>query len=116
MRRSSLRRGDSQLKRSELKRSSTRMNRRSAIPKVSERHKDYQAEIDALRPKILKRCKGMCERCGESPAVLLHHRHRRSQGGANTMQNLAALCDADHRWVHSNVALAFEQGWLRRSS
>lgn len=82
------------------------------LPKMSERRKVYSAELAIAREAVLKRCRNLCERCGEQPATEVHHRQRRSQGGSNELSNLTGLCSADHRWVHENPALAFETGWL----
>ena len=112
MRRTELARGTSKLRRSELKRRSTKMNRRQPMPKKSERQKDYAEEFQIARKAVMARCRGVCERCGEQPAVHVHHRLRRSQGGSNDIGNLAALDDACHRAIHDNPKLSYEVGWL----
>ncbi len=41
-----------------------------------------------------------------------HHIQRRSQGGADTVENLVTLCRAHHRWVHEHPALSKSLGLL----
>jgi hypothetical protein len=97
-----------------------KMNRRQPLPKKSERQKDYDAEFEAIRPVILRRCKGICERCGEAPATHVHHKHRRGQGGTNHPLNLAGLCEDNlatgregcHDWLHRHIAVAKKTGWI----
>ncbi len=50
-------------------------------------------------------------------AGLLHAHHllRRSQGGTDLPDNLAAVCTSHHDWIHAHPARAVTLGLLRRS-
>lgn len=57
------------------------------------------------REAVFVRAGGCCERCGRGlfnciPSWHAHHRQLR-QSGNNGLDNLAALCPADHEVVHS---------------
>lgn len=66
-----------------------------------------------IRTAVLLRPMGQrCERCGEKPAVHAHHRWLKGQGGPDIATNLAALCDACHRWAHGHPAEARKGGWI----
>lgn len=58
------------------------------------------------------RCEVRVDGCWKR-ATQAHHIHRRSQGGTDQPENLAAVCEACHTHIHANVAWAKEQGWLR---
>lgn len=68
----------------------------------------------AVQAEVLERAGFRCERCHESAALHLHHKLRRSQGGAHDASNLVALCPRCHSWTHDNPKEASEQGWLIR--
>lgn len=40
------------------------------------------------------------------PTVHAHHRRRRSQGGAYSWDNLLAVCDHCHAWIHDHPVMA----------
>ena len=44
----------------------------------------------------------LCENCGRSRAVDIHHLLFRSQGGKNNIRNLMALCRKCHLMAHSD--------------
>lgn len=82
----------------------------------SERLKAYEAELDAMRPKVRRRSGGKCEAmllgvC-RGQAQHVHHRLRRPHGGPNTMANLIDLCSPCHSWVHAHVRPAQKLGLL----
>ena len=61
------------------------------------------------RKLVRKRANEMCERCGNtSRGLTLHHRRKRSQGGAWSPVNCVALCghgttpNGCHSWVEHN--------------
>lgn len=65
---------------------------------------------------VIDRAGGVCE-CMHpgsctGAAEHLHHRQMRSQGGEHTVENLGAICAADHRFIHEHPAWAYEHGWL----
>lgn len=62
-----------------------------------------------------------CFKCGvilsdSWPGYSHHHRKLRSQGGADTMENLIMLCGSGttgcHGWVHANPLESRNNGWL----
>ena len=72
----------------------------------------------SVRAQVRHRSQGRCEfvdgggrRCSKA-GVHLHHVKRRSQGGADTPENLKDFCSADHRWVHDNPEAARALGFL----
>lgn len=84
----------------------------------SEKGAAREAEHRAATAERRKLTGGLCE--GATPACPTrdhqgHHGHhvaRRSQGGANTVENLRYLCWDGHDWVHRNVADARQLGLL----
>lgn len=44
-----------------------------------------------------------------------HHRKRRSQGGQDTPENIIEVTPEQHEWIHRNVGLSYELGWLVHS-
>ena len=88
------------------------------LPRVGKRGKRNAAELRAVKADLLLRSRGRCESPGLSEhctgyGTAAHHIVRRSQGGANTLDNLAWLCDPCHSYVHANPAHAFTLGLLR---
>ena len=88
------------------------MKRTALRSRPTKRHQDYTDELAEARQTVLSRCHGVCERCNEDWATEVHHRRRRSQGGDNSLGNLAALCQGCHDYVHGNPKYGFEAGWL----
>ena len=83
----------------------------------SQRAEDYAAELDAMRPVIRERSKGLCEAslpCCTKRAEHVHHRRLRSQGGGNDADNLVDLCLACHARIHAHPAESYESGLLVR--
>lgn len=90
--------------------------RRRTLPPRSEKGLSYVEELLEVAPLVLARSGGRCEcgtACGQR-AEVIHHRLRRSQGGMNTLSNLAHLADACHRRVHENPSWAYDNGLLVR--
>lgn len=54
------------------------------------------------RGHVLRRCAGVCEGCGERPAVEVHHLTYR-HFGAELLFELVALCRACHALVHRDA-------------
>lgn len=92
------------------------VKRRKPIRSRSERRERFEAELDAVTPSLTARSRGRCEICRDSPAVVRHHRLRRSQGGVNELWCLLHLCDPCHKLVHAYPTLSYDRGWLLRSS
>src|SRR6266852_5682814 len=66
---------------------------------------------------IIGRSGGHCEarmECDGRSAVLSHHRKR--AGRIDTVANCMRLCLDCHTWIHANVALSYEFGFLVRST
>lgn len=72
----------------------------------------------ALREKVLERCSGYCELCGNSlyEDFALHHRKLRSRGGKDSIENLIALHHECHNFgthsVHLNIKKSTDSGHL----
>lgn len=62
------------------------------------------------REVVRERQGGQCARCGNR-ATALHHRKRRREGG-HGYENLVALCNTCHTFVHANPVVAIEQGYI----
>src|SRR4051812_20215546 len=64
----------------------------------------------ALRRQVLRRDGGRCQvpGCRHATFVDVHHLRSRSEGGANTIENLVTLCSAHHRATHGGEL--FPQG------
>ena len=69
---------------------------------------------------VIERSGGKCEAMNfqycTGQAEQLHHRQLRSQGGEHTVENIIAVCAADHSRFHREVAEAQSQGWIVRST
>lgn len=82
------------------------------------RRRLWDAEYAAVRPLVLQRNQGMCERCNERPSLVVHHRGGRVGKNANRWENLAALCafdgqrDGCHEWIHAHPEQSYRDGWL----
>lgn len=62
---------------------------------------------------VLRRSKGICERCTKRPGTDLHHRVTRARGGPDDAFNLVHLCsECHHVWAHGHN----EWPWLVRGS
>jgi hypothetical protein len=59
----------------------------------------------ALRRQVLRRDGGRCQvpGCRHATFVDVHHLRSRSEGGANTIENLVTLCSAHHRATHAGT-------------
>ncbi len=85
------------------------------IPKAPRAKKRRQSMPPHIRINVMVRANGWCEINGEGCtrfATEVHHRRRRSQGGAHTPQNLLALCLLCHSRTHANPARSNELGHL----
>lgn len=74
------------------------------------------AKLRKARNLSYERAEGLCEarwegctRRGEAA----HHVRRRSQGGADTPDNLLIVCTHCHGQIHANPELAHSKGHLR---
>jgi hypothetical protein len=79
----------------------------------------YEAGARRLRPALLERAGGACEvRASEKcrgRGTHSHHRKLRSQGGANELVNLLAVCIVCHMVIHQHPTAAYANGWLVHS-
>ena len=87
---------------------------KEARQKRSKRAK--QVAYAQARAEVYERSGGLCEaavegRCPHQGSEA-HHKRRRSQGGADTADNLVWLCELHHRWVHANPTAAIDVGLL----
>lgn len=67
---------------------------------------------------VRQRSRGACERCGRAGPGSLHHRRKRSHGGAWSAENLVWLCGSGttgcHGWVEAHPAQASREGFHLR--
>lgn len=69
--------------------------------------KDYDAYLQtpawkARRAKVLKRCGGICEGCGDRPATVVHHRTYEHVFD-ELLFELVGLCEPCHQKVHAHA-------------
>jgi 5-methylcytosine-specific restriction endonuclease McrA len=107
MKRTPLKRGSSQLKR-------TRMKRSRPDP---ERGVEFSDDVRAqARVRGGNRCEGRCTKSCTVRIQTFHHRLRRTQGGKGTLENCLALCRACHDHIHAHPSESFIRGWLIRGT
>jgi len=97
MKRSALRRGTSQLKRTRL-------------APMSKKRKEDSKEYYKLRNAYMKE-HPVCEVCGGRDSQDLHHKHGRGIYYL-TVEYFMAVCRYDHTKIHENPNWAREQGYL----
>ena len=102
-RRTPLKRGRSQLKRS-------RLNQRSA--KTKARHAPG-SEYNQAKADVRVRSGGRCEIvAGTFCTGVAHDPHHRFPHGSDTAVNLLDTCRPCHDWVHAHPAVSYDNGWL----
>jgi 5-methylcytosine-specific restriction endonuclease McrA len=94
----------------------SRLARKTRLKAISEKEAERRAELEAVRPLIMARSRGICEVCDEAPVDHLHHKLRRSQGGKNDLANLIGVCFHCQSRIHSHPTISYETGLLKRSS
>ncbi|MDR1628545.1 MAG: HNH endonuclease [Oscillospiraceae bacterium] len=71
----------------------------------SESNKRYGSRWKKIRAAFLS-ANPICELCGQdgrlTPAVLVHHKKKLTDGGTNDFENLMALCIRCHEFVHKH--------------
>lgn len=92
--------------------------KRGRLRKVSAKRRARNEAYAEVREFVAERAGGMCEAQVSGVCRIYgahaHHRLRRSQGGADTAENLVWLCHACHDHVHRNPAWAVSVGLLVR--
>jgi 5-methylcytosine-specific restriction endonuclease McrA len=73
-------------------------SRTRTLPDGREILSGYRYEI--RRRQVLQRDEFRCVACGSYNSVAVHHRHKRSLGRDDRMDNLATLCAECHRAEH----------------
>ena len=63
-----------------------------------------ETEYEALRLQVLQRDCWRCQLCGSMTNLEIHHQAFRSHSGADTEDNLIALCNDCHGRFHSGLA------------
>ena len=97
------------MKRTPLKRKKSLRSKQPlrSLGRIQRRHSPKQTRefsVD-VRRTVKERSGGMCERCGSSPAVHLHHAVYRSQQGTNDVSNAIALCMDCHAAAHGKAGV-----------
>lgn len=75
----------------------------------------WQAEYKEASERVVTRSQGRCEiRTGvcAGRASQVHHKRRRTHPEANALENLAAVCEPCHTYLHAHPAESYENGWL----
>jgi hypothetical protein len=114
-----------QMKRTEMKRSETRLKRaplrprRKGLRRISPEKRAFLDELDAITPALLERSHGVCEILVSAKCHYWgEHRHHVlpvSDGGKNLLTNLLHICLECHDWIHNQHPIeAREAGWLAR--
>ena len=73
------------------------MNR--ILPKQPRRRLDPEL-YEPLREQVLRRDGWRCQSCGSRSNLEVHHKEFRSQGGADSEENLITLCADCHSRAH----------------
>lgn len=115
MRRTELARGTTELKRSEIKRS-TEMKRGRVEAKLTKPQRDALAErsgeiCEIQSEECTYRALDPCHRIGEG----LGGRHGEAAEVNDRLSNLLAGCRACHDWTHRNPEAARSEGWMLRN-
>lgn len=122
-RRTPLKRGTTELKRTPLPKRTKRLSYRS------KRREEEQAERFVVRQHVFARDHWRCQmpnvlaRHGQDRnaaggcmgELSVHHLHKEGQGGAYTADNLLSLCIAHNGWVEDHPMHATELGLVRRA-
>ena len=75
----------------------TSLTRRKRVNPVSKKTRTQRwPALKALRQMALARAADRCEVCTRLTPLDIHHIIKRSQGGPDTLDNVAALCRACH--------------------
>ena len=69
-----------------------------------------------IRTAILKRDKQICQACGKSPALQVHHIKARRRGGEDQLSNLITLCGRCHMIISPVPPFALWQAFRVRES
>jgi len=97
------------MKRSFLKRGTTQL-KRSNIRRVSKKRAKEMVEYNKLRLVYMGEHL-VCEKCNQAPSQDLHHKHKRGIYYL-TVEYFSALCRPCHTHIHDYPNQAREEGWL----
>lgn len=115
MKRTPLKRGTTELKRTPIKR--TAMKRHRSASNLRSRNNKIPSSV---RKAVVERSQARCEAtyiihdCAYI-AVHMHHILLRSLGGKHTVDNLLHVCAPAHEAIHAKPAVSYELGYLRHS-
>lgn len=110
-----------QRSRKPLKTGDKPMQRTEMSRKPTKRKRDYEAELDALTPALLKRSRGMCEMAipGVCSGKATHRHHRKVGRGKGTNAGIWCLihcCTECHSYAHLHPQWSRELGFLVRKT
>lgn len=71
--------------------------------------------VEFVKTRADGRCEAGTPKCVGS-VDHLHHRQLRSQGGKHTVENLLAVCQPCHTFIHHNPRLSVDNGWITKPS
>ena len=72
--------------------------KKTRLKPISKKQAERQREFNKLKPALLERCQGKCERCGEwhgrfgNFALHPHHKILKSHCGGDSEDNIEVLC------------------------
>jgi hypothetical protein len=114
VKRSDIKRGTSELRRIEMPRATKGLTRTRTRPKPFVE----DPELTAARKIVVARSGGRCEVQGPTCAHIGRHVHhtRRPRHLYHAPEWLLHVCHSCHAYIHAHPALAYDQGWLLRSS
>lgn len=117
MKRTGIKRGTSQLKRTPFVRSVTPppVGGRPVAPAKSARKKREDAEFEAAKPVVIARSGGRCEAVASKDCTgrgeHVHHLAGRSKNHPDALMHVCGNC---HREIHHRPERSFANGWLIR--
>jgi len=110
VKRSPLKRGKS------LARGTSTLKRAARVRPTGRRGLEDRKALDLVRPVVMERAGGRCERCLRVRRLDVHHLRSRAQGGTHEASNLVALCsgpDGCHGQVHAHLIPDWRE-WIAR--
>jgi 5-methylcytosine-specific restriction endonuclease McrA len=64
-----------------------------------------------LMKRVLERDGWRCQKCGTLENLQIHHKIRRSQQGADSLDNLVTLCAYCHMAGHGQLSYSIHAAW-----
>lgn len=94
-------------------RATAALSRTTRLSPVSRKQKARNAAYAALRPAVVERDGGLCQRCG-APGTECHHKAGRIGDRLLALDNLVLLCSACHQFLTEHPLDAIAEGYSER--